>query len=102
MSRIIRVIIQNSLHQSINRKEVKNREIRYLPNLSIFNLLSFFVLVQQIIMNYYHNYPTHLLYFGEVETPYRTMVVGIIITHTGLTHEHIRKSILLTEPYSAT
>ena len=24
----------------------------------------------QIILNYYPNYPTHRLYFGEVETPY--------------------------------
>ena len=30
MSRIIRVLIQNSLHQTKDRKEVKNREIRYL------------------------------------------------------------------------
>ena len=35
MSRIIRVIIQNSLHQNKNREEVKNKEIRYLPDLSI-------------------------------------------------------------------
>ena len=69
MSRIIRVIIQNSLHQNKNREEVKNREIRYLPDLSIFTLLSVFVLVQGIL-NYYPNYPTHRLYFGEVETPY--------------------------------
>ena len=33
MSRIIRVIIQNSLHQ--NREEVKNREIRKIPDPSI-------------------------------------------------------------------
>ena len=38
MSRIIKVSIQNSLHQSKNREEVKNREIRYLPDLSIFNM----------------------------------------------------------------
>ena len=30
------------LHQNKNREEVKNREIRYLPDLSIFNLLSVF------------------------------------------------------------
>jgi len=35
MSRIIRVIIKNSLHQNKNRDEVKNREIRYLPDLSV-------------------------------------------------------------------
>jgi len=44
MSSIIRVIIQNSLHQNKNREEVKDREIRYLPDLSIVNLLSVFVL----------------------------------------------------------
>ena len=63
------VIIQNSLHQNKNREEVNNREIRYLPDLSIVNLLSAFVLVQTIL-NYYPNYPTHRLYFREVETPY--------------------------------
>ena len=63
------VIIQNSLHQNQNREEVKNGEIRYLPDLSIFNLLSVFVLMQRIL-NYYPNYPTHRLYFGEVETLY--------------------------------
>ena len=47
---------------------MKHREIRYLPDLSIFNLLSVFVLVQRIL-NYYSYYPTHRLYFGEVETP---------------------------------
>ena len=67
MSRTVRVFIQNSLHQKKNREEVKNREIRYLPDLSIVNLLS--VLVQRIL-NYYPNCPTHSLYFGEVETPY--------------------------------
>ena len=68
MSRIIRVIIQNSSYQNKNREEVKNREIRYLPDLSIVNLLSVFVLVRRIL-NYY---PTHRLYFREVETPYRS------------------------------
>ena len=52
-----------------NREEIKNRVIRYLPDLSIVNLLSAFVLVQRIL-NYCPNYPTHRLYFGEVETPY--------------------------------
>ena len=52
-----------------NKEDVKNREIRYLPDLAIFNLLSIFVLVQRIL-NYYPNYPTHRLYFGEVETLY--------------------------------
>ena len=70
MSRIISVIIKNSLHQNKNREEVKNREIRCLPDLSIVNLLSVYVLVQRIL-NYYPNYPTHRLYFGEVETSYR-------------------------------
>ena len=53
------------------RKEevVKNREIRYLPDVSIFNLLSVFLLVGRIL-NYYPNYPTHCLYFGAIETPY--------------------------------
>ena len=54
------------MYQNINREEVKNREIRYLPDVSIVNLLSVFVLVQ-IILNYY---PTQRLYFEEVETPY--------------------------------
>ena len=63
------VIIQNSLHQNKNREEVNNREIRYLPDLSIFKFLSVFVLVQRIL-NYYSNYPTFHLYFGEVETTY--------------------------------
>ena len=62
MSRIIRLLIKNSLHQN------KNREIRYLPDLSIVNLLSVFVLVQKFL-NYYPNYPTHRIYFREVETP---------------------------------
>ena len=69
MSRIIRVIFQNSLHQNKNREEVNNREIRYLPDLSIFNLRSVFVLVQRIL-NYYPNHPTHSLYFEKVKTPY--------------------------------
>ena len=55
MSRLIRVLIHIFLHQNKKREEVKSREIRYLPDLSIFN----------------HNYPTHHLYFEEVETPYR-------------------------------
>ena len=69
MIRKIRVLIQNSLYQNKNREEVKNREISYLPYLFIFILLSVFVLVQRIL-NYYTNYPTHRLYFGEVETSY--------------------------------
>ena len=63
------VIIQNSLYQNKNREEVKNREIRYLPDLSILNLLPVLVSIQRIL-NHYPNYPTHRLYFGEVETPY--------------------------------
>ena len=39
MGKIIRVINQNSLHQNRNREEVENRDIRYLPDLTIFNLL---------------------------------------------------------------
>ena len=66
---MIRVIIQNSLYQNKNREEVKNREIRYLPDLPIFISLSVVVL-EQVILNYYPNYPTHRLYFGEVETLY--------------------------------
>ena len=69
MRRIISVTIQNSSHQKRNREEVKNIEIRYLPDLSIYNLLSVFVLVQRILY-YYCNYPIHHLYFGEVEIPY--------------------------------
>ena len=37
----------------------------------ISNLLSVDVLVQRIL-NYYPNYPTHRIYLGEVETPYRS------------------------------
>ena len=69
MSRIIRVLIQYYLHQNKNREEVKNRVIRYLPDLSIFNTHSVFVLVQRILIDY-PNYPTHRLYFGKVEIPY--------------------------------
>ena len=73
MSRIIRVIIKNSSYQNINREKVNNREIRFLPDLFIFNLLSVFVLIQRIL-NYHPNYPTHRLYFGEVETPYSRLL----------------------------
>ena len=58
MSRIIRVIIQKSLYQNINRKR-----------LTIVNLFSIYILVQRFL-NYYPNYSTHRLYFGEVEAPY--------------------------------
>ena len=50
-------------------QEVNNREIRYLPDLTIVNLLPVFILVQKLL-NYFPNYPTHSLYFGEVETPH--------------------------------
>ena len=63
MSRIIRALFQNSLHRNKNREEIKNGEIRYLPDLSIVNLLSVFLV--QRILNYYPNYPTHRLYFGK-------------------------------------
>ena len=53
MSRIIRVIVQNSSYQNINKEEVKNKEVRYLPDLSIFNLL----------------------YIGEVEAPYSGIIL---------------------------
>ena len=43
MSRIMRVIIKKKLYQNKNREEVENREIRYLPDLFIVNLLSVFV-----------------------------------------------------------
>ena len=69
MSKIIKVLIQNSLYENINRKEVKNNGIWYLPDLYIFNLLSVFLLVRRIL-NDYPNYPTRRLYFGEVEIPY--------------------------------
>ena len=65
---MIRVIIQNNLYQNKNREEVKNREIRSLISLFLTSYL-FFVLVKRIL-NYY---PTHLLNFGEVETPYSTL-----------------------------
>ena len=41
----------------------------YLISL-LLTIFLFFVLVQRIL-SYYPNYPTHRLYFGEVETPYR-------------------------------
>ena len=40
-----------------------------LPDLSIVNLLSVFVLVQRIL-NKYLIYPTRRSFLGEVETPY--------------------------------
>ena len=67
MSRIVRVIIQNSSYQYINREEVNNREIRYLPYLYIFNLLSVHVLVRRTL-NYYTETPYSEV--KEVETPY--------------------------------
>ena len=69
MRRIIRVIIQNSLHRNINREEVNNRDIEWIPDHSIVNLLFASVLVQRIL-NYYPNHLSHRLYFGVVETPY--------------------------------
>ena len=68
------------MHQNKNREEVKNREIQYLPELSIFNLHSVFT---QIILNYYPNYPIHRLYFVEVETPHRKTSCGsgFIVKH---------------------
>ena len=63
---MIRVLIQNSLHQNQNGEDVKNGEIGYLPDLSIFNLLSAIVLVGRIL-NYYPNYT---LYFEEIEIAY--------------------------------
>jgi len=57
-------MIQNCLHQNKNRNEVKNREIRYLHDLSIFNLLSVFVMVQRIL-SYYPNHPTRLYILGK-------------------------------------
>ena len=50
------VINKNDLHQNKNREQVNNREIRYLPDLSIVILLYVFVLVQRIL-NDYPNYP---------------------------------------------
>ena len=66
---IIPIYINWNIDPNKNREEVKIREIRYLPDLSIFNLLSVFLLVRRIL-NYYHNHSTHRLYFREVETPY--------------------------------
>ena len=31
----------------------------------------------QRILNYYPNYPTHCLYFGEVETPYTSLTLRL-------------------------
>ena len=61
------------MYQNKNREQVKIREIRYLPDLTIFNLLCF-GLVQRTL-NYYPNYPSHRLYFGEVQTPHTVEVV---------------------------
>jgi len=55
--------------RNINRDDVQKWEIRYLPDLSIVNLVSVNVLVRRIL-NYHPNYTTHRLYFREVETPY--------------------------------
>ena len=44
------------------------RSDKYLISLFLTSSL-FFVLVRTIL-NYYRNYPTHRLYFEEVETPY--------------------------------
>ena len=66
--RFIMLRIYRSLENE-NREEAENRKIRYLPDLSIFNLLSDSVLVQRIL-NYHPNHPTHRFYFGEVETPF--------------------------------
>ena len=49
------VIIQKSLSQNINRKEV--------------SLFYIYVLVQSLL-NYYPNYSTRPLYFWEAEMPY--------------------------------
>ena len=76
MSRIIREIIKIYLYQNKIEEEVKNIEIMYLPDLSIFNFLSVFVLVQRIL-NYHPHYPTHRLYFGEVETHYRLKISSV-------------------------
>ena len=73
---MIKVLIQNSLYQNISREEFNNIEIKYLPDLSIINLLSVYVLVQRIL-NYYTNYPTHRLYFREVGTPHTYWNVSI-------------------------
>ena len=72
MSTIIRVIIQKCLHQKKNREDVKNREIRYLPDLSTVNFLSVFLSVRRIL-NYYHNYPTRRLNLREVKTSYKVV-----------------------------
>ena len=68
MSRIIRLIIQNSLYQ-IKNKEVKNREIRYLlislfltSSLFLFWYKEFWIITLIILLIVYT--------FREVETPY--------------------------------
>ena len=83
MSRIIRLLIKNSLHQN------KNREIRYLPDLSIVNLLSVFVLVQKFL-NYYPNYPTHRIYCGEDETlnPFMPTVQTFAVQETDVSRHN--------------
>ena len=55
--------------------------------LSIVNLLSVFVLMQNFLY-YYPNYPTHRVYFGEVETPY-LYIIYVIYLQTE-THRQIR------------
>ena len=70
MRRIISVIIQNSSYQNTNREEVNNSEIRQIPDLSIFNLLTVYVLDEEFWIITLIILLTHRLYFEEVETLY--------------------------------
>ena len=63
----------------INNCEVNNK---FKIERSGIYLLSVSVLVQGIL-NYYPNYPTHRLYFGEVETPYITRK-NVSLTHISI------------------
>ena len=53
MSKITRVIIQKISFKNINREEVKNSEIRYLPDLYIFNKIKMAtkLIIKNILMN---------------------------------------------------
>ena len=91
MSRIIRVIIQNSLYQNKNRTGGKKQRSGIFP-ISLFFTSSVYVLVRRIF-NYYPNYPTHRLYFAEKNilsmARSRTYTIGSIQCQLRLQIKHI-------------
>ena len=54
-----------------------------MTDFSIVNLLSVYLLIRTIF-SYYPNYPTHRLYFGEFETPYRGPAITVVIRDVSL------------------